>query len=166
MHNSLPDMSFSWRGSKDLFDPDYSLHQSMPSMPTVHADKQYPQKVESERKPAAMKDMMEPIPFSNINIPGRISEKIRSPPTKSEDMDVVKKGDVGDFDIPSNTIRSAAVSRDLMECLDKMTYHSIADDKLFEPLPFSQSDRKSGMFTKEEPGPLDESERGDEFAEG
>jgi hypothetical protein len=64
-----------------------------------------------------------------------------------------------------------------MECLDKMTNHSIADDKLFEPIPLSpQTDRAYMTAKKAEAAAAatelfrhnpteDDSER-DEFAEG
>lgn len=165
LHHSLPEIDYFDRDETD-FSGDHILHRSLPQL---SLSKQLPMD-EEDKKPSA--GDIEPVPFDRINIPGRIQpqqKQINLPP-----MGPAKKSSSPEDDrIPS---ASARLSKDLIECLDKMTYHSIADDNPFEPIPLSpqqervirMKQRLSAEMTAElMNNPMDESERGDdEFAEG
>jgi len=171
-HHSLPDIDFF-----DLEDRDYSerarFHKSMPDL---SLSKHMPME-EEDKKPAASD--IEPVPFDRINIPGRAEPRQKSaslPP-----IGPLKKGrSLTEDQIPSSSSsgRSSGggrLSKDLLECLDKMTYHSIADDNPFEPIPLTPQQEKANAAKQALSdsvraellnNPMDDSERCDEFAEG
>lgn len=173
-HHSLPDMGFF-----DLEDRDYSerarLHNSMPDL---SLSKHMPME-EEDKKPAASD--IEPVPFDRINIPGRAEPRQKSASLPPIGPGPLKKGrSLTEDQIPSSSSSGRStgggrLSKDLLECLDKMTYHSIADDNPFEPIPLTPQQEKanaakqalSDSITAELlNNPMDDSERGDEFAEG
>lgn len=168
MHRSVPDIDMSWRG-RDPFD--ISIHRPAPSLSLSRHEMPLSKEPlpEEDKKPAASRgDGFDPIPLQHISIPGRKASDAAAP-VKQEP--VTKKEEAAQ--IPAGSVRSARISRDLMECLDKMTYHSIADDNPFEPIPLTPEQEKELLAKKRKvPGEIfsapqmDESERGDEFAEG
>jgi hypothetical protein len=171
-HHSYPEMSYY-----NLLNDEFSIHQptsmhhSLPNLPlSKHSS-------DDRKRPA--KDI-EPIPFEQIQIPGRAPYKT----TLSESF--AKKFPTATYsstveDMPPSSQSAGKpgqrISRDLMECLDKMTYHSIADDNPFEPIPLAPQQETALMLRRSsdisgasnlfspQHNPLDESER-DEFAEG
>lgn len=164
-HQSLPDIDFFGMDEKDAA----SVHAFHKSLPDLSRSKNLLMDDE-DKKPAAR--YAEPVPLDRINIPGRIEPQHkraslppRGPPKKGHSP--------GEDQIPSASVR---LSKDLIECLDKMTYHSIADDNPFEPIPLTpQQERairtKQGLSDEMTAellnNPMDESERcDDEFAEG
>ena len=165
MHHSLPEIDYFDRGEIDFSDTQ-ALNRSLPDL---SLSKHLPIN-EEDKKPSASD--IEPVPFDRINIPGRIQpqqKRISLPP-----IGPAKKASGAEDDrIPT---ASARLSKDLIECLDKMTYHSIADDNPFEPIPLTpqqergirMKQRMSAEMTAElMNNPMDESERcDDEFAEG
>lgn len=167
-HQSLPEMSF-FGHEKDPFDDEINMHQSLPDL-TLSKHISF----ESQKKKSARD--LEPIPLQHIRIPGRGSLKstgedipLKKPPPapSSDDMQVSSSS--------SGRSSSGQISKDLMECLDKMTYHSIADDNPFEPIPLAPQQEKAHAAKKGSAvdkaaehfqNPMvDDSER-DEFAEG
>lgn len=152
-------------------------------------------KDEGDRKRPA-KDM-EPVQFEQSNFPVRKSRKAAIPETFIKKVAMspypvpgVTGSAHSDFQFPSSHHQSTfrmvdgqRMSRDLMDCLDKMTYHSVADDNPFEPIPLaphqeaalSVNRRSSDVSTVADSfhpqsqqhanSAIDESER-DEFAEG
>jgi hypothetical protein len=140
-HLSYPEM-----GYHNLFE-DYSLHQQMSmhqSFPEIALSKHG--QIEGDRKRPAKE--MEPIPLEHIR--GR--RKSTEPDTFMKKTSTVTSAaqtaaSAASIQFPSSriqqpntvtrTVGGQRISRELMECLDKMTYHSIADDNPFEPIPLA-----------------------------
>lgn len=170
LHHSLPEIDFFDLSEKDAAGS--GMHRSLPDL---SLSRHMPP--EEDRKPAARN--IEPVPFDRINIPERVESQHKrsslppSRPPKVPPKGLPKRGySTGDDQIPSASTR---LSKDLIECLDKMTYHSIADDNPFEPIPLTPQQEKANRTKKalsEEVtaellnNPMDDSERCDEFAEG
>lgn len=168
-HQSLPEINFSLHG-RDPFDEDYSMHQSLPELAFSK------QIVDDSDMKKAARDI-DPIPLQHIRIPGRGSLKtggedtpLKKPPRDSASDDLQASSS------SSSRSNPVQISKDLMECLDKMTYHSIADDNPFEPIPLAPqqekahasknlSDADKAAADRFRNSMLDDSER-DEFAEG
>ena len=170
-HRSLPELSFIGQ-EKDPFDQDYSysIHQSLPELPM-------PKRARDLRDERRIPRDIDPIPFHHILIPERGSLKSTSeeaPMKKSHQGPAVDESQMSSSYIGRSG--HVQISKDLLECLDKMTYHSIADDNPFEPIPLApqqekahaakkriaDADTTSNLFSN----PIvDDSER-DEFAEG
>jgi hypothetical protein len=170
-HQSYPEISYY-----NLLNEEFSthqptsMHQSLPNLPlSKHSS-------EDRKRPAKE---IEPIPFEQIHIPGRSYKSTSSESFAKKFPSATYSSTVEEMPPSSQSagIPGQRISRDLMECLDKMTYHSIADDNPFEPIPLApqqetalmlrRSSDISGASTLFSPqhNPLDESER-DEFAEG
>jgi hypothetical protein len=145
-HLSYPEM-----GYHNLFE-DCSLHQQLSmhqSFPEIALAKHG--SIEGDRKRPAKE--MEPIPFDHINIPGRGRRKATEPesfvkkvssnqfsssvPTSAAPDNVQFPSSHVQQPMGTRTIGGQRISRELMECLDKMTYHSIADENPFEPIPLA-----------------------------
>lgn len=168
-HQSLPDIQYRSSEGKDPFDDELAhMHQSMPDI-TASAKGAFP---DDEDKKIPARDI-EPIPLHHIKIPSRLKSKSKLP-----EVPIKKEASMEDIPSSSSSGRSGSgrISKDLMECLDKMTYHSIADDKLFEPIPLSPQADKAYASSSQKPAkaaaaelfeqPMDESSERDEFAEG
>lgn len=187
-HASYPEMVYP-----NIFE-DFSLHQQS-SIHQTFPDSTFVKRSQGEgdRKRAA-KDM-EPAQYEQGNFPARRSRKSAVPETfmkKVATNPYPSAGATGtahsDIHYPSSHhLQSATrmvggqrISRDLMDCLDKMTYHSIADDNPFEPIPLAPHqeaalnvNRRSSDVSavdsyhqqSQQHPTIDESER-DEFAEG
>ena len=166
-HHSLPEMGF-YGHEKDPFDDEVNLHESLPDLALS--------KHVSFGEKKAARDI-EPIPLRDIRIPGRGSLK-----STGEDTPLKKPPQAPSLDemqassSSSGRSSSGQISKDLMECLDKMTYHSIADDNPFEPIPLAPQQETANAATKKGSAAgraaghfqnpmVDDSER-DEFAEG
>lgn len=170
---SLSDIPMFVRSGRDVFDEDLSI-RSVPDLSlSTHHDTG---RIESDRL-MPTRDI-EPIPLKNINLPG--AKKA------SSSMSGVAKKEETDDHIPASSVRTAKLSKDLVECLGKMTYHNIADDALFEPLPLGgpeptkigSMDEGMKQPAEEPPSSIhagifnrdimmeDDSEHDDEFAEG
>lgn len=162
-HHSLPNIHYQTQDEdSDPFD-DESLHQSMPNITLSQHETAEPDKMPSSKS-------MEPIPFHKINLKGRLKES-----------DITKKPSA-DETIPAASTSSTRLSRDLVECLDKMTCHSITEGNLFEPIPLTPRQEREIAARRYQRKPteefssdsmpsgdaeaMDESERIDEFAEG
>lgn len=163
-HHSLPEIDFFALEDKDHTEST-SFHMSLPEISlSTHMPLEY-----DEKMPATSD--VEPVPYNFINVSERIQPTQRIASQLSSGP--FKKCDP----IPSNSTRSSTdrLSKDLLECLDKMTYHSIADDNPFEPIPLTPQQEKANR-TKQGltdavraellNNPMDDSERCDEFAEG
>lgn len=169
--NSMPELPQVIRSSRrDTFEGDLSLR----TLPDLGMSSHPSGRIESERL-LPSRDI-EPIPLKNIKLPGSETKK-----TSDLGPPVAKKPAVDE--IPGASVRTAKLSKDLVECLSKMTYHNIADDQMFEPIPFAgakttndSSEKESdacapptsihmNMFKSEE---MEEDTEGndDEFAEG
>jgi hypothetical protein len=180
-HHSLPNIHYQQPDDQsDPFDDDnVSLHQSMPNITLPQHGVQ-----ESYNKTIPKVKSMEPIPFHRINLKGR--------PKEADDPSTTKKAALApEESISAASTNSTRLSRDLIECLDKMTYHTIHDHaNPFEPIPLTprqeqeiaarrrqqqqqqqltlrpMEELSSGGFLSGDAEPMDESERIDEFAEG
>jgi hypothetical protein len=171
-HQSLAEFGY-YGNEKDPFDDEMPMHQSMPDLShSLHG---------AFDKKKTIRDA-EPIPLHHIRIPDRASLK-----NTGDDAAVKKTPRSQSIDELQISLSQAAryntgqISKDLMDCLDKMTYHSIADDNPFEPIPLAPQQEKAHAL-KKAPGQseatsdparsdpyssnamIDESER-DEFAE-
>lgn len=188
-HLSYPEMVYP-----NIFE-DFSLHQQA-SIHQTFPDSSFVAKrgqSEGDRKRPA-KDM-EPVQYEPGNFPARRSRKAAVPETFMKKVatnpypNAAAPSAHSDVQYPSSHHPQSAtrmvggqrISRDLMDCLDKMTYHSIADDNPFEPIPLAPHqeaalnvNRRSSdvsavadsyhQQSRQHPN-IDESER-DEFAEG
>jgi hypothetical protein len=186
-HHSYPEMA-----QPNLFE-DFSLHQSS-SMHQTFPDPSYSKRGpgDGDRKRPA-KDM-EHVPVEHSFVPVRRQRKSAVPETFRKKVAATSPYSTttqsrADIPYPSSQHQQSAarmvggqhISRDLMECLDKMTYHSVADDNPFEPIPLAPHQEAALMvqrrssdatgevapyFQPSQQNPtIDESER-DEFAEG
>ena len=176
-HHSLPDIDF-FGGVEDR-DLDESSRALRKYLPDLSLSKHMPLDSEDDRKPAAID--IEPVPFERISIPGRV-ERHQQKRASLPPSGPIKKGQrtLAEDQIPSSSSSGrssgdARLSKDLLECLDKMTYHSIADDNPFEPIPLTPQQEKANAAKQELSeavtaellnNPMDDSERCDEFAEG
>ena len=176
---------------------DFSLHQQPSIHQTSFADSSFLKRSQSDgdRKRAA-KDM-EPAQYKQGIFPARRSRKSTVPETFMKKKVATNQYPVAeaigrarsDIQYPSSHHQQPAtrmvggqrISRDLMDCLDKMTYHSIADDNPFEPIPLAPHqeaalnvNRRSSIASSavdsyhpqsQQHRTIDESER-EEFAEG
>ena len=195
-HLSYPELM-----QQNIFE-DYSLHQQS-SIHQTFPDSEFAKHVRSEgdrKRPA--KDI-DPAQYESDNFPAR---RLRKPVPEA----FVKKvatdpylataaaaptPTTAHFNIqqplshhPPGTrmVGGQRISRDLMDCLDKMTYHSVADDNPFEPIPLAphqeaalsvnrrlsdvapdavDSYHRPSQQQPQQHNSIDESER-DEFAEG
>jgi hypothetical protein len=131
-HHSLPNIHYQQPDDQsDPFDDDnVSLHQSLPSI-ALSQHGAMPEPYNNNNKMPKVKSM-EPIPFHRINLKGR-------PKEADDPSNTTKKAAA----LPEETISAAStnstrLSRDLIECLDKMTYHTIHDaNNPFEPIPLT-----------------------------
>jgi hypothetical protein len=174
-HLSYPEIAYY-----NLLNEDFSLHQPMSmhqSLPNIAMSKHEPD--DNDRKVPAKE--IEPIPFDHIHIPGRRSFKPTSQEKFTKKVSMAPYTNTGDevHTMPQSqgAVPGQRISRELMECLDKMTYHSIADDNPFEPIPLAPQqesahirmrrsiDLSSAANLFQNPM-IDESEHEDEFAEG
>lgn len=156
---SSPDLPMS---THDPFDED------MQSLPELNFSKHGPLDEPDTRHSA--KDI-EPIPLKSIAIPG--TRSLKGDGEKVQDAPAMKKDDSSTYPVRKPPVR---LSQDLMECLGKMTYHSIADTSLFEPIPLSPHQeatnaKKLASTHGRGPSPpletsMDDSEPAYEFAEG
>lgn len=188
-HSSYPEMVYP-----NIFE-DFSLLQQ-PSIHQTFPDSAFEKRGQSEgdrKRPA--KDI-DPVQYEQGNFPARrfrksaipetFMKKVASNPYPTAPLTATAHSDI---QFPSSHIQQSTtrmvggqrISRDLMECLDKMTYHSIADDNPFEPIPLAPhqeaalsvnrraSDVVAGAASyhqqSQQHPSIDESER-DEFAEG
>jgi hypothetical protein len=165
-HHSLPEISY-FEQDKDLFDEELLMHQSLPDLTlSKHAP-------DDDKKKAARD--IEPIPLQHIRIPGRGSLKSMGETDRPLKKKAPSLDDMQASSSSSGRSSSGQISKDLLECLDKMTYHSIADDNPFEPIPLAPQQEKAHAAKKVSAGDttaellrnpiMDDSER-DEFAEG
>ena len=176
----------------NIFD-DFSLHQQ-PSIHQTFPDSVFVKRgqTEGDRKRPAKE--MEPAPYEQGNFPARRSRKSAVPETFMKKVATnpypvaaAPASVHSDVQYPSSLHQQSTrmvggqrISRDLMDCLDKMTYHSIADDNPFEPIPLAPHqeaalniNRRSSDVSavdsyhqqSQQHPTIDESER-DEFAEG
>lgn len=162
-HHSLPNIHYQQHDEEsDPFD-DESFHQSTPNITVSQHEASFPDKMPSVKA-------MEPIPFHRINLKAHL-----------KDVDVAKKPPA-DESLPAASTSSIRLGRDFIECMDKMTCHSISDDNPFEPIPLTPrqeqelaarryqmkqtGDLSSDSAPSGDAEPMDESERIDEFAEG
>jgi hypothetical protein len=100
----------------------------------------------------------EPIPLHHIRIPERTAAATAaqaSLKSVGDDIPVVKKTprsqSIDELQISlSQAARynTGQISKDLMDCLDKMTYHSIADENPFEPIPLAPQQEKAHLLKK------------------
>jgi hypothetical protein len=177
-HHSLPNIHYQQPddNSDPFDDDDESLHQSMPNIALSQHDIQEPYS-----NKAAIVKSMEPIPFHYINLKGRPKEADESSSTAARKPATV----MSEESIPSASTGSALLNLDFIECLDKMTCHTIHDGNPFEPIPLTPRQEReiaarrqqmmslkpmeelsSDSFPSGDAEPMDESERIDEFAEG
>lgn len=165
-HQSLPEMGY-FGIEKDPFNEERFLNNSLPDLHFSESN------IYKADKKKAARDI-EPVPLQDIRIPARGSLKgegevipMKKVASTFDDMQVSSSS--------SGRSSSGKISKDLMECLEKMTYHSIADDNPFEPIPLTPQQEKehaskrvsavdvaAGLFLNPM---VDDSER-DEFAEG
>lgn len=132
-YRSMPDLHFDFGASTHSLSQDpfmdpkqfQKLYNSLPNMPYTKNQSQLEpvnEKVSSSMNISSHHDInLDPIPFNEIKMPPMEKKVIPS-------VDIKKTSVVS-----SST--SGKMSKDLMECLGKLTEHSIADD--FEPLPLS-----------------------------
>jgi hypothetical protein len=174
-HRSLPNIHYQQQDDQiDPFDDDESLHQSMPNI--IHSQQETIASARSDKMMPTVKSM-EPIPFHRINLTGKPKETYPPPSPKKHSLDE---------SIPAASTGSMLLSRDLIECLDKMTCHSIHDSNPFEPIPLTPRQEREIAARRQQQqlrqikpmeeqlssdsapsiDPMDESERIDEFAEG
>jgi hypothetical protein len=191
-HQSLPNIHYQQPDDQsDPFDDDdQSLHQSMPNIALQqHSIPEH----YSSGKVSSVKSM-EPIPFHRINLKGR-------PKEADDPSSTTKKPPAAAMAMPEESISGTStshtrLSRDLIECLDKMTCHTIHDGNPFEPIPLTPRQEReiaarrheqqqqqhqqqllttslkpleelsTDSFPSGDAEPMDESERIDEFAEG
>lgn len=165
-NSSLPEFSYN---DKDIFqDETGPLYHSAPQLSYIPIKKSDSRDSSDDdaKKPAAKLDA-EPIPWQQI----RFQSSVKGEPERSAPM---KMEEIPSSSTASRYTGGGRISKDLMECLDKMTYHSIADNNVFDPIPLSPQSNKAYAKTRGKVAkvaaaelfdPLDESER-DEFAEG
>jgi hypothetical protein len=185
-HASYPEMVYP-----NIFE-DFSLHQQ-PSIHQTFPDSTFVKRGRSEgdrKRPA--KDI-EPEQYKQGNFPARRLRKSAVPETfinksGTNPYSIVPLTSHSDIQFTSShhqlgaqMVSGPRLSRDLMDCLDKITYHSIADDNPFEPIPLAphqeaalNANRRSSDVSgvadsyhhqSQQHPTIDESER-DEFAEG
>ena len=194
-HLSYPDMAYPNMFEDIALLQQSSIHQTFPES----AFEKRGQNEGDRKRPA--KDI-EPVQYEQGNFPARRFRKSAIPET------FMKKAPTNpypsaaaaltatthsDIQFPSAHVQQSStrmvggqqISRDLMETLDKMTYHSIADDNPFEPIPLAphrevtlsvnrrasdvsavaSADDTYHQQSQQQHPSIDESER-DEFAEG
>lgn len=146
-HVSYPELM-----QQNIFE-DYSLHQQS-SIHQTFPDVEFAKRVRSEgdrKRPA--KDI-DPAQYEQDNFPARRSrksvpetflKKVATDPYLATAVAAPAPA-TAHFNIqqpsshhPPGTrmVGGQRISRDLMDCLDKMTYHSVADDNPFEPIPLA-----------------------------
>lgn len=140
-HQSLSDFGFN---DNDMFDEDVAMHhQSLPDFAMS-----MPAQFGSERIKHSQDD--DPIPFRHIRMPGRKHIK-----TTGECVELNKPPRPQSIDELQISMSQAAkystgkISKDLMECLDKMTYHNLSDDNPFEPVPLAPQQEKAHALQKQ-----------------
>jgi hypothetical protein len=157
----MPEIIESGTSFRD-FDFDASMHQSAPNLdygkPVVATNEAL------DTKPSARGDIPPRIPYERLKKPP--PETLKLPPPSGQ-VAAVRKSASMPQEIPSASVSSVKLSRDLLDCLEKFTQHSITGDP-FEPIPLPpgvsprrgsvDSDRYAQM-------PPDESDH-EEFGEG
>lgn len=138
-YRSMPDLNFDFGSSTHSLSQDpfmdpkqfQKLYNSMPNIPFSSSPSQLEsvqEKIPSSMNISSHHDLkfdLDPIPFDEI--------KLAQPEKKEIPTTEFKK--VSSAPASSNPATSAKLSKDLLECLGKLTEHSIMDD--FEPLPLS-----------------------------